>query len=187
MPSFPDLAQPLRDGELELRFEAEQDIPEVLIAHQDDPALYRRLGLEQPPSGAELGRRTERAAEERASGSGVRFTMVRAGSDRCQGQLDVHNIEWDHRRAEVGLWVAPAQRGQGFGQRALRLAGRWLFAAAGMARMEILTGVDNQAMLSAARRAGMLEEGMLRAYLRERGRRVDVMILSLLPADLEPA
>ena len=39
-------------------------------------------------------------------------------------------------------------------------------------------------MIAAARRAGLTEEGVLRAYLRERGRRVDVAVLSLLPADL---
>ena len=40
-------------------------------------------------------------------------------------------------------------------------------------------------MIRAARNAGFLDEGMLRGYLRVGGRRVDAVILSLLPSDLE--
>jgi hypothetical protein len=40
-------------------------------------------------------------------------------------------------------------------------------------------------MIAAAKAAGLHEEGVLRAYINERDRRVDLTILSLLPADLE--
>jgi [ribosomal protein S5]-alanine N-acetyltransferase len=185
MPSFPDLALPLRSPQVELRFAAERDIPETLIAHQDDPQLYVRLGLERPPSGAELGRRSEHEADERALGSAVRFTILEPGSDVCRGQLDVHRVDWDHLRAEAGIWIAPEHRGRGLASAALPLAGRWLFEAGGLSRLELLTEPDNQAMISAARRAGLTNEGVLRAYVRERGRRLDLTVLSLLPPDLE--
>ncbi|MGB9182520.1 MAG: GNAT family protein [Solirubrobacteraceae bacterium] len=185
MTSFPDLVSPLRSPHVELRFAAERDIPETLIAHQNDPLLYVRLGLERPPSGAELGRRSEREPDERASGSAVRFTILDPGSDECRGQLDVHRVDWDHLRAEAGIWVAPEHRGRGLATATLPLAGRWLFEACGLSRLELLTEPDNQAMLSAALRAGLTNEGVLRAYVRERGRRLDVTVLSLLPADLD--
>lgn len=187
MPSFPDLGEPLRGELVELRFEAEQDIPEILIAHQEDPELFLRLGIERPPSGAELGRRIERAAGDRDAGEGVRFTIVRPGADLCCGQLDVHHLDWDHLRAEVGIWIAPGARGQGLAGEALRLAAAWLFDRCGLARVEALTEVDNFAMIAAGRKAGMLEEGVLRAYVRERGQRFDVKMLSLLPTDLKPS
>ncbi len=185
MPSFPDLVSPLCSPHVELRFAAERDIPETLIAHQDDPRLCLRLGLDRPPSGAELGRRSEHEAEERASGSAVRFTILEPGSDVCRGQLDVHRVDWDHLRAEAGIWIAPEYRGRGLASAALPLAGRWLFKACGLSRLELLTEPDNHAMISAARRAGLTNEGVLRAYVRERGQRLDVTVLSLLPADLE--
>jgi RimJ/RimL family protein N-acetyltransferase len=182
--AFPDLSAPLRSAGAELRFSAERDIPEILIAHQDDPQLYLRLGLERPPSGAELGRRSETDAALRHAGEAVRFTILSPGSDVCQGQLDVHRVDWDDGRAEAGIWVAPQVRGRGLAAAALRLAGAWLFDVLGLARLELLTEPDNAPMIAAARRAGLTEEGVLRAYLRERGRRVDVTVLSLLPADL---
>lgn len=168
-----------------LRFESERDIPEVLIAHQDDPTLHARLGLLRPPSGAELGRRIERAPEERAAGHSVRFTILEPGSDVCRGQLDVHRVDWDDLRAEAGIWIVPGFRGRGLGSAALRRAASWLFDVCGLERLELLTEPDNAAMIAAARAAGLVQEGVLRAYVTERDRRVDLTILSLLPADLE--
>jgi RimJ/RimL family protein N-acetyltransferase len=185
MPSFPPLDAPLTGDRVGLRFEAERDIPEVLIAHQEDPELFIRLGLERPPSGAELGRRIEESEDRRRDGSGVRFTIVLPGDDACHGQIDVHRVDWDHLRVEAGIWVAPGERGRGLASAALPVMARWLFGTCGLQRLELLTEPDNVRMISAARRAGFIEEGVLRAYVRERGQRLDVTVLSLLPADLE--
>jgi RimJ/RimL family protein N-acetyltransferase len=184
MPSFPEPTDALRTASVALRLAADRDIPEVLIAHQDDPELYRRLGLARPPSGAELGRRVEGGPSDRATGTALWLTIVDAGADECIGQLDVHDVEWDHSRAELGIWIAPAQRGRGVAADALRLAGRWLISECGLARVQLITDPDNLAMMAAARRAGFSEEGVLRGYLRERGQRVDVTMLSLVAGDL---
>jgi RimJ/RimL family protein N-acetyltransferase len=187
MPSFPPLDAPLANDRAQLRFEAERDIPEVLIAHQEDPELFIRLGLERPPSAADLGRRIEEAEQRRADGNGVRFTILRPDEDVCCGQADVHRVDWDHLRAEAGIWVTIEQRGQGLASAALRLIGRWLFEECRLQRLELFTKPDNLAMLAAAQRAGLTEEGVLRAYVRERGERLDVAVLSMLPTDLRPA
>ena len=187
MASFPDLPEPMATPTVGLRLAAERDIPEVLIAHQDDPELYRRLGLARPPSGAELGRRAEGGAAERASGTALWLTMVAGGSDECIGQIDVHDIEWDHGRAELGIWVAPAKRGRGAAGDALGLIGRWLLGECGLERVELVTEPDNEPLRAAARRAGFVEEGVIRGYLRERGRRVDVTMLSLISTDVVAA
>jgi RimJ/RimL family protein N-acetyltransferase len=187
MPSIPDLIQPLRDDDVEVRFAAERDIPEILIAYQDDPRLHLKLGFERPPSGAELGRAIESAAAERAAGTGARLTMVQLGSDEFGGQIDLRRIDWDHASAEIGIWLAPAVRSRGLGRRALGLASRWALNACGLERVGILTEPGNEAMTAAARGAGFTPEGVLRGYLRERGRRVDCAVLSLIKSDLRPS
>ncbi|HWE10143.1 MAG TPA: GNAT family protein [Solirubrobacteraceae bacterium] len=187
MPSFPDLSEPLGGPVAALRVAAERDIPETLIAHQDDPDMYVRIGLERPPSGAELGRRIEGGVADRASGAAVWLTIMVAGGDECCGGLDVHEVDWDHLRADVGIWVAPHRRGQGIATDALRLGGRWLLETCGLKRVQLLAEPDNGAMRRAARNAGFDEEGILRAYLRERGQRVDVVMISLISQDLERA
>ena len=74
MPSIPELDKPLdRRASWRCATAAERDIPEILIAYQDDPELHMRLGLERPPSGAELGRQMEEAgrrARERVPAPG---------------------------------------------------------------------------------------------------------------------
>src|SRR6516225_8543725 len=44
MPPIPEFHEPLSDGQVVLRLAAERDIPEILIAYQDDPQLHVRLG-----------------------------------------------------------------------------------------------------------------------------------------------
>jgi RimJ/RimL family protein N-acetyltransferase len=184
MASFPEPTDALSTGSVALRLAAERDIPEVLIAHQDDPELYRRLGLTRPPSGAELGRRVEGGPTDRAAGTALWLTIVAAGSDECIGQIDVHGVDWDHARADLGIWVAPGHRGRGVAAGALALAGRWLLTECGLLRLQLLTEPENAATVAAARSAGFAQEGVLRGYLRERGQRVDVVMLSLVATDL---
>lgn len=186
MPPIPPLPQPIWDGRVGLRFTAQRDIPEILIAHQDDPQLHIRLGMERPPSGAELGSELEDAPRHRAEGSRANLAILEAPGQVCRGELYIHGIEWEQARASVGIWVASRARGGGLARAALRLAGRWLFDGWGLERLALLTDPDNDPMLRAARAAGFVYEGVLRSYGRERGRRRDMALLSLLPGDLEP-
>jgi RimJ/RimL family protein N-acetyltransferase len=78
-------------------------------------------------------------------------------------------------------------RGRGMASCALRLVGRWLSEACGVARVQVMTEPDNAPMIGAAKAAGFVQEGLLRGYLRERGERVDVTMLSLIAADLTAA
>jgi RimJ/RimL family protein N-acetyltransferase len=184
MPSFPELAEPLTDGSVIVRSAAERDIPEVLIAYQDDPEMHVRFGEDRPPSGAELGRIAERAEGDRLAGRGLTLTIVEPGDDTCRGQINVHHVEWEHARGELGLWIAPQHRGRGLGRRALVLVAGWLLRDCGFERVQVVTEPDNERMLGAARAAGFSFEGVLRAYTRERGARVDNAVLSRVRRDL---
>jgi RimJ/RimL family protein N-acetyltransferase len=167
-----------------VRAAAERDIPEVLIAYQDDPELHLRMGEERPPSGAELGRRAERAEADRLAGKYLALTIVDAGQDICLGQVNVHDVDWDNDRAALRIWVAPARRDHGLARRALQLVAPWLLEEGEMERVEILAEPGNERMIAAARAAGFHPEGVLRGYLLERGTRLDVVSLSLVRGDL---
>jgi [ribosomal protein S5]-alanine N-acetyltransferase len=184
MSSFPRLAEPLTDGHVALRDYAERDIPEILIAYQDDPRLHQLTGERRPPSGAELGSRAEREQTARATGQYATLTILRPGSDTCRGQIRVEEVDWDQARAALTIWLAPQVRGQGLGRQALRLSGDWLLRTCGLARLELLAEPDNVAVIRASRAAGFVREGILREYQRKRGKGVDIVIMSLIPADL---
>ena len=184
MPSLPELRAPLTDGAVAIRPAAERDIPEVLIAYQDDPSLHLRMGQVRPPSGAELGRRAERAEADRVAGRRLTLTVVEPGDDTCRGQIHVRGVDWDNSRAELCIWVAPQRRGRGLGTRALALVGAWLLRDGGLERVGVLTESDNDQMVRASLAAGFSYEGVLRGYTRARGGRVDNAVLSMVAPDL---
>jgi [ribosomal protein S5]-alanine N-acetyltransferase len=182
--SFPHLIDPLTDGTVVLRDYLERDIPEILIAYQDDPRLHGATGQDRPPSGAELGSRAEREPAARATGERATLTVLEPGLDTCRGQIKVDEVDWDNGRAGLTIWLAPQVRGRGLGRRALRLAGGWLLESCQLARVEVLADPTNLAVIKAAQSAGFVHEGVLRGYQRRRGERVDAVVMSLIPLDL---
>jgi RimJ/RimL family protein N-acetyltransferase len=137
MTPIPELTGRLSDGVVELRPIADWDIPEILIAHQDDPQLFLRLALDRPPTGAQLGAEVERAAAERLAGTRVALTIVEPGREDCIGRVEAREIDWTQSSAELVAWVAPGQRGRGITTRAVALAAAWLMDACGLEHVAV--------------------------------------------------
>ena len=186
MPSIPQLDEALTDGRVALRDAAERDIPEILIAYQDDPQLHVSLGQRRPPSGAELGRHFEQEPAERAAGRRATLAVLEEGEDVCRGVVNVHYLDWENSRGDICMWLVPQVRGRGLAARALRLGASWLLRTCGIARVQVLTEPSNEAMVRAALSAGFVQEARLRGYLRRAYGRVDAVVLSLLAGDLQP-
>ncbi len=187
MPSIPEPPDTLTDGVVSLRLYAERDIPEILIAYQDDPRLHEQVGQARPPSGAELGSEADRADAERASGQRVRLTILEPGSsspDTCVGRVWADEFDWDNSGARLHVWVAPAARRRGLGRAAAVLASRWLFASCRLQRIAAYVDPSNGPAIGAAAAAGFPREGLLRAYESGRRGRRDMVAFSLIPGDL---
>jgi RimJ/RimL family protein N-acetyltransferase len=67
----------------------------------------------------------------------------------------------------------------------VRLLAPWALRELRLARVALHTTPDNKASQRVAERAGFTREGVLRSFEEHDGRRVDVVVFSLLPADLE--
>lgn len=78
----------------------------------------------------------------------------------------------------------PSFRQRGYATRAVRLASSYAFAHMGVGRMELYSEVDNTASTGVARQAGFTKEGVLRSQERFGEERRDMVLYSLLPADL---
>ena len=137
MPSIPEPPDRINDELVELRPIAEWDIPEVLIAHQDDRELHLRLGLSRPPTGAQLGSEVDDAAAVRQAGTGVKLTIVAPGSNDCCGRVEVDEIDWERGSAHLHVWVAPQLRGRGYEQRAAELTAQWLQSSVGLQELTV--------------------------------------------------
>ncbi len=144
----------LSDGVVGLRAISEWDIPEILIAHQDDPGLHVALRMARPPSGAELGREVERSELDRLRGLRIALTIVAPGSDDCIGRVVARVTDVAGGVAALTIWVAPQRRGQGLGRRALALASEWLLGPAGLRRLTLEAGAEDPVLRAAATAAG---------------------------------
>jgi RimJ/RimL family protein N-acetyltransferase len=161
-----------------LRDPRPDDAEALAQAFVDDPSLGATVGAETDPSLDQVRGWMVTESEHRASGLGM--ALVIAGEDdTAVGLINLHKIVPDHRRAEVGIWLAPGARGDGIGTEALRLITEWAMPALGLQRLQMTTMSDNGAMIGAAQHVGYVLEGVLRAYTFERGVPVDNAMLAV--------
>ena len=89
------------------------------------------------------------------------------GPERLLGSISLMRLAWEHRRGEVGYWLAPAAAG-GPRHARRRLICRWGFAALGLERIDLLAATGNLASQRVAERAGFTREAVLRSYIAAR-------------------
>jgi ribosomal-protein-alanine N-acetyltransferase len=167
-----------------LRPERPGDAPAMARAFGDDPQLAVDWGIEDAPDEPTALAWTTEHAELWDKGEGRHFAVADPDCDELIGGVNFHNIRPDHRRAEVGFWLAPGVRGQGIGSGAVAAACRWAFGHYDLVRIEMTTLPDNDGSLALARKVGFQREGLLRSRNFERGAQVDIVMLGLLRDDL---
>jgi RimJ/RimL family protein N-acetyltransferase len=79
--------------------------------------------------------------------------------------------------------IAHDARGHSYAARAIGLACTWGFRELAIARVELYIEPDNLASREVARRAGFVEEGLLRSRGLIGDRRADMVLYSKLPGD----
>ena len=167
-----------------LRALEHDDVAPFATAFGDDPELGWLLGFERDPTEDYVLERLRSEDRKLQEGRSVAFAIADPATDAFRGEVLLHTFEWQHRRAALGIWLRREARGQGIGLCALRLTCRYGFDRLRLARIEMTTFPDNHATLRIAEQAGFTQEGVLRSYTRERGRRCDVAMMSLLPGEL---
>ena len=110
----------------------------------------------------------------------------RLGSSELAGEALLWGIDLHNRSAHVGISLRPAFRSRGLGADAVRVLCRYGFAIRGLHRLQLETLADNHAMIQLAKRAGFLQEGVLRGSEWVDGGFADAVIFGLLAADLPP-
>jgi RimJ/RimL family protein N-acetyltransferase len=129
-----------------------------------------------PPSPRKLGPGPcTRAVRERADGNGLSVVIEADGELAGTGGL---YLRPGRLGPEIGYTVAPWARGRGYAAGTARAPADWGLAH-GAARVHLFVDVDNAASGVAARRAGFVQEGFVRACLERRdGGRADAALFS---------
>lgn len=102
------------------------------------------------------------------------FAIIEKERDAFAGAIGlVARQEWI---AEIGYWIAPPFRNRGLASRALELISGW--AECRFARLQLTILPGNEASARVAAKAGYVEEGVLRAYVNQRGAIKDASVWS---------
>jgi RimJ/RimL family protein N-acetyltransferase len=177
---------PLTDGVVTVRPWGEDGDLEALVEACNDPAIASFLDLiPQPYTRRDAAAYLDLCRHGWRDGSMTNFAIVVEGP--AVGSVGVRTAELEPGVAEVGYWVAAPARGKGVCTRAVRLVSQWVLERPGMARLQLRADEQNVASNRVAQNAGFTREGVLRSshYNRRLDRRVDFVMYSLLPSDLD--
>ncbi|MFI5839966.1 GNAT family N-acetyltransferase [Catenuloplanes sp. NPDC051500] len=157
---------------------------EDVVAACADPLTQRFLPLlPRPYTRSDAVWWIEEGTEaEWQQGGGV-WAVADPATDRLLGTIGLHRVIRERAQAEVGYWVVPWARGRGVATAATVALSRVAFAA-GFARLELITELENIASQRVALATGFQREGVRRGLSPDRdGGRTDLLAFARLRSD----
>ena len=111
--------------------------------------------------------------------------MIENPCHEVVGIIDLFNFEAFHRRAEVGIAIAPEYRRQGIGQLSLQLLEQYCFKYLGIHQLYAYIYVENEASLGLFARCGFQECALLKQWMRVDDRYLDVKMMQCFPSSVD--
>lgn len=173
----------LRDPLVSLRLPDERDVDAITDACQDSD-IPRFTRVPSPYGRDDAIAYVARTAASWSDGSSAGFAIADATDDSLLGAIGLMRLDETLTVGELGYWVACNARRRGIATRAVRLVARWAVLDLGLDRVELMTRVENVPSQRVADAAGFTREGTLRSYVTLGGGLSDVVMFSLVPADL---
>lgn len=93
--------------------------------------------------------------------------------------------KWEHRRAELGYWIAVPFWGRGYATEAARAVVAYGFAVLGLKRVEAHYLAGNPASGRVMEKLGMTREGVLRQHIVKWDETYDVVLYGILESEFE--
>ena len=110
----------------------------------------------------------------------IELGAIRTGEAQAVlGACDLSEVDWRHRRAEIGFLLAQTAWGQGYGVEAMRAVVAFA-AGLGLKRLWARTHVGNDRSERLLHALGFEDEGYLRGHIQRAGERRDCKIYGLL-------
>lgn len=96
------------------------------------------------------------------------------------GSVSLWSINWQHSRAQVGIWVIPSFWSKGLAEKSLNLIKNIGFNHLKLNRLEAYIAVENKRSIILFEKCGFKEEGKLKQYLNFKGIYYDAVIMACL-------
>jgi RimJ/RimL family protein N-acetyltransferase len=112
------------------------------------------------------------------------LAIVLKDGDRHVGNVALHGISWQHRRAELRIIIGEADaRGKGYGTEAMKLLLRHAFEKLNLHRVFLGVRADHTQAIRAYEKCGFVVEGRLREDFLRNGAWHDTLRMSILEQD----
>ena len=96
------------------------------------------------------------------------------------GSISLWNVNWQHQRAQIGIWLIPSFWNKGLGEKSLNLLKIIAFNHLKINRLEAYIAIENKKSIYLFEKCGFIEEGRLKEYLRFHGSFHDAVLMTCL-------
>jgi ribosomal-protein-alanine N-acetyltransferase len=168
------------------------DAPAVFAAYADSQ-IRRFTPFPEPKAVDEIRAWIESQSEWRRQGRGIDFAIVPSAADEVgleeiAGAVGLAEVAPDHRRADIGYWVAPQHRRRGYATAALELLSRWAFGPPlELVQLKLNADAGNLPSRRAAERVGYQLQATVPSGLFSQGRRWTLAQYALAAPGVDPA
>lgn len=116
----------------------------------------------------------------------VIFAIIEKKSQKHIGSVGLHNIDWIHRSAELGIVIGRKDTwGKGYGKLAWNMIASYGFNVLNLNRIAAIIVKDNIASIKSAKASGFRIEGELREFLFKNGSYRSAIILAALKKEFK--
>jgi RimJ/RimL family protein N-acetyltransferase len=172
----------VRTEHLLLRPYRRKDVDPVYRACQD-PELQRWLTALPNPYTREAAADFVIGVAPRGRAAGTDLSCVIDVDGELVGSCGLHGLTTGRLGPEIGYWIAPWARRQGYASEAASGLARWAIEH-GATRVHLFADVRNEPSQATARKAGFVQEGVVRGCLDYRdGTRGDAALFGRLAGD----
>jgi RimJ/RimL family protein N-acetyltransferase len=162
----------------------DEDMETVTEWYQD--AGFLRLYDSQPAAPVTGKQLAERLQKQQEDPNTFLFAIRLVDTNRIIGLLELDGVAWTHGTSFVSIGLGEeADRGQGYGREAMRLALRFAFYELNLHRICLTVFDYNTAAVALYEGLGFKREGTYREHLLRDGQRHDMYLYGLLRREWE--
>lgn len=119
--------------------------------------------------------------EKVETGEVAQFIIVESDSQRDIGSVFLRDIDWVHNKAEYGIFIGEeSAKGKGYGTLAAKKILEYAFDNLKLHRIYLRVLADNQRAIVSYKKAGFVQEGVLKDDVLIRGEYKDVVWMAII-------
>lgn len=112
--------------------------------------------------------------------NGMYWVMQENTTKKFIGVIGINNLSLVHSKAELGFWLLPEQTKKGFVTEACKAVLKFCFTTLKLNRVEATIETENELSINVIKKLGFIHEGTFREYELNKGKRIDLMMWSIL-------